>query len=132
MLGESVKPSLVTFIIILNACSIMGLSKESETYFENMSKDYGIAPAPHHYTCLIDLHSRVGKLDEAVSKINQMPWESNFVTWHAVIEASKYFGNFDFANRAFELATSGKFYPQASPAFLDDMITAEALRINEA
>lgn len=142
MLGGGVKPSLVTFIIILNACSLRGLSKESETYFEIMSKDYGIAPAPHHYTCLVDLHSRVGQLDEAVAKIKEMPWESNLITWHAVIEACKYSGNYDFANKAFELALGGREtchgaahamqpHVETRPDLLDEVNMDEALIVNE-
>ncbi|KAH7387312.1 hypothetical protein KP509_16G016300 [Ceratopteris richardii] len=142
MLQNGVKPSLVTFIIILNACSLTGFPEKSETFFNTMIKVFGIAPAPHHYTCLIDLHSRVGQLDEALSKIKEMPSAPNLVTWHAVIEGCKYLGDVDFADKAFKLVfgsketNTGAYIVQphihADNALLDEANTDEYLEVNEA
>ncbi|GKV39280.1 hypothetical protein SLEP1_g47081 [Rubroshorea leprosula] len=62
MVAQGLKPDGVTFIGVLSACSRAGLVEKGYQYFESMVKDYGIVPIPDHYTCMIDLLSRAGRL----------------------------------------------------------------------
>eukprot|EP00250_Pteridium_aquilinum_P026588 c3324_g2_i1 orf=13-288(-) len=68
---------------------------------------------------MVDLLGRAGQLDKAVSWIKGMPCSPNFVLWHAVLGACKYWGNFDFARKALELtlgcseAHDGAYIPQS-------------------
>ncbi|KAF3432254.1 hypothetical protein FNV43_RR26993 [Rhamnella rubrinervis] len=50
-----------------------GLVEKGHQYFESMVKKHGIKPIPDHYTCMIDLLGRAGRLEEARSFINKMP-----------------------------------------------------------
>ena len=102
MLGEQIKPDPITFIIVLNACSRAGLSSKSKTYFESMSKDFGIIPTLEHHAGLVDLLCRVGQLDKAVSIIKKMPFSPNLVVWNTVLGACRYNGNVELGKHAFE------------------------------
>lgn len=104
MLKESVKPDLVTFLVVLNACSSTGLSHKSGTYFEAMTKDFGIFPALEHHSCVIDLLCRGGNLDKAVSAIMKMPFCPNLVVWNSMLSACKSWGNKELALQAFQKA----------------------------
>ena len=38
--------------------------EKGQKYFNLMAQHYGITPALEHYTCMVELYSRVNKLDE--------------------------------------------------------------------
>ncbi|KAL2470651.1 Pentatricopeptide repeat-containing protein [Abeliophyllum distichum] len=59
------KPNEVTFIAVLTACSRGGLVEEGLHYFELMKTKYSLMPREDHFTCLMDMLGRVGKLEEA-------------------------------------------------------------------
>ncbi|XP_050908336.1 pentatricopeptide repeat-containing protein At5g56310-like, partial [Lathyrus oleraceus] len=60
-----IKPNEVTFIVILSACSHVGLVELGRDYFTSMRSGYGIEPKVEHYGCMIDLLGRAGRLQEA-------------------------------------------------------------------
>lgn len=104
MLFECVKPDSIMFVVILNVCSRMGFLNESETYFQAMSKDYGIVPMREHHFCMVDLLAREGYLDKAVEMISESPYCSDLVPWHTLLSACKRFGNVKFGKHAFDNA----------------------------
>lgn len=59
------KPDGVAFLAILSACSHAGLIDEGCNYFNQMINKYGIKPSIEHYSCLLDLLGRAGRLREA-------------------------------------------------------------------
>ncbi|XP_061357673.1 pentatricopeptide repeat-containing protein At5g27110 [Gastrolobium bilobum] len=65
MLKSNVKPDRVTFLAILSACSHAGLVDEGCYYFNQMINVFSIIPRVEHYSCLIDLLGRAGRLNEA-------------------------------------------------------------------
>jgi pentatricopeptide repeat protein len=104
MVGEGIRPGPVTFLIVLNACSRKGLYIKGQSYLEAMSRDYGLAPSLEHHTCMIDLLSRKGKLNEALSIINDTPFSPDLVTWRTVLVACMNSGNVELGKHAFERA----------------------------
>ena len=101
MLAESLKPDLVTFIIVLNACSRTGLCHKSQTYFQAMSRDYGINPTLQHHGCMIDLFGRWGQVDEAIIMIKRMPFCANLAIWNTVLGACRNLGKEGLGKEAF-------------------------------
>uniref|UniRef100_A0A7N0TDS4 DYW domain-containing protein n=1 Tax=Kalanchoe fedtschenkoi TaxID=63787 RepID=A0A7N0TDS4_KALFE len=87
MILEGVRPNEVTFVGLMYACSHAGLVSKGRLIFDSMAKDYGIRPSLLHYTCLLDLLSRTGKLDEAEDVINTMKCEPDEATWAALLSA---------------------------------------------
>lgn len=65
MLQSNVKPDRVTFLAILSACSHAGLVDDGLYRFNQMINVYGIIPRVEHYSCLITLLGRAGRLHEA-------------------------------------------------------------------
>jgi pentatricopeptide repeat protein len=64
MIKEGIKPNEVTFVVVLNACSHAGLIEEGCNIFSLMKEVYGIKPGSEHFTCMVDLYGRAGRLDE--------------------------------------------------------------------
>ncbi|CAN1296477.1 Pentatricopeptide repeat-containing protein At3g47530 [Linum perenne] len=72
MKKAGIQPDDQTFTGLLSACSHCGLLNEGMTFFDRMSKEFGMQPNIHHYGCMVDLMGRVGKLDQAYELIMSM------------------------------------------------------------
>ncbi|ESW18274.1 hypothetical protein PHAVU_006G027400 [Phaseolus vulgaris] len=73
MLQSNVKPDRVSFLAVLSACGHAGLVDEGCHYFNQMINVYGIKPRVEHYSCLIDLLGRAGRLHEAYEILQRNP-----------------------------------------------------------
>ncbi|KAL8538409.1 hypothetical protein ACS0TY_000420 [Phlomoides rotata] len=89
MRNEGMEPDWITFVGVLSACNHAGLVELGIHYFERMQKDYGIRVKPDHYTCMIDLLGRAGRLTEAVDLINKMPFEPHSAIYGTLLGACK-------------------------------------------
>lgn len=67
----------LTFLGVLSACSHGGFVDEDRQFFECMNQNWGIKPRIEHYGCMVDLFSRAGLLDEAFSRVQNMPMKPN-------------------------------------------------------
>ena len=101
MQEEGIKPDAITFVSILNACSRTGLCHQSQTYFQAMSRDYGINPTLQHHGCMIDLFGRWGQVDEAIMMIKRMPFCANLAIWNTVLGACRNLGKEGLGKEAF-------------------------------
>eukprot|EP01018_Ginkgo_biloba_P017565 Gb_32051 [translate_table: standard] len=102
MQQEGLKPNYVTFLAILSACSHGGLLNEAWHYFESMSRDYCIKPRVEHYSCIVDLLGRAGRLDEAHDFINKMPFEPHAPIWGTLLGACRMHVNMELGKIAAE------------------------------
>ncbi|KAJ9676089.1 hypothetical protein PVL29_024874 [Vitis rotundifolia] len=93
MLSTGLKPNEVTFVGLIYACSHVGLVSKGRYFFDSMIKDYGINPSLQHYTCLLDLLSRSGHLEEAENLIKAMPFKPDEATWAALLSACNHHRN---------------------------------------
>lgn len=91
---------------VLSACSHTGLIDKGRYYFYSMSQDYGIVANSKHYTCLIDLLGRAGRLDEAQNLMKSMPFEPDAATWGALLGASRIHGHTELGEKAAEMIFS--------------------------
>ncbi|GAV62099.1 PPR domain-containing protein/PPR_2 domain-containing protein [Cephalotus follicularis] len=69
----NVKPDGVTFLAVLSACSHAGLVDRGCYYFKQMINECGVNPRIEHYSCLIDLLGRAGRLHEAYTILQNNP-----------------------------------------------------------
>ncbi|XP_051115120.1 pentatricopeptide repeat-containing protein At4g02750 [Andrographis paniculata] len=97
-----IQPDDVTMVGVLSACSHTGLVGRGQHYFESMSQDYGIVPNSKHYTCMIDLLGRAGRLDDAEKLMRRMPFEADAATWGALLGASRIHGDTALGEKAAE------------------------------
>ncbi|OVA04074.1 Pentatricopeptide repeat [Macleaya cordata] len=100
MLRNGLKPDGVTFIGVLSACSRAGLVDKGYHYFDSMVKVHGIMPIPDHYTCMIDLLSRAGKLEEAKDFINKMPYNPDSFGWATLLSSCRFHNNLEIGKWA--------------------------------
>ncbi|XP_057952960.1 pentatricopeptide repeat-containing protein At5g39350-like [Malania oleifera] len=107
MVQSGVKPNAVTFTSVLHACSHAGLVDDGLSLFNLMLKDEQTHPHFDHYTCIIDLLGRAGRLDEAYGLIKTMPIKPNHAIWGALLGACVIHENVELgevaANRLFKL-----------------------------
>ncbi|KAJ7536349.1 hypothetical protein O6H91_12G065500 [Diphasiastrum complanatum] len=102
MQAQGLKPDKVIFISILAACSHKGLVEEGKGYFKSMSEHYGISPGIEHYSCMVDLLGRAGKLDEAEHLLQTMPMSPDIVGWGSLLTACKTYGDVERGRRCFD------------------------------
>ncbi|CAM8921910.1 unnamed protein product [Rhodiola kirilowii] len=84
MIDQGYLPDHVTFLSVLTSCVHAG-SLESGYQFFNMMESYKVTPSLKHYTCMVDLLSRAGKLDCAYDLMNTMPVTPDAVAWNAFL-----------------------------------------------
>nr|XP_016461487.1 PREDICTED: putative pentatricopeptide repeat-containing protein At1g68930 [Nicotiana tabacum] len=102
MLVHGLQPDGVTFVGVLSACSRAGLVEEGKVYFESMVKKHGITPILDHYTCMIDLFSRAGRLVEAKDFIEKMPCTPDAIGWATLLSSCRTHGNMEIGKWAAE------------------------------
>ncbi|WCJ28839.1 Tetratricopeptide repeat (TPR)-like superfamily protein [Euphorbia peplus] len=73
MQQSNAKPDTITFLGVLSACSHGGLVDKGCHYFYLMTDKYGIKSKTEHYSCLIDLLGRAGRLREAYRILQSNP-----------------------------------------------------------
>ncbi|XP_073283545.1 pentatricopeptide repeat-containing protein At4g16835, mitochondrial [Primulina huaijiensis] len=100
MRNNGIKPDWITFVGILSACNHAGLVEVGIRYFEKMQKDYKIAVRPDHYTSMIDLLGRAGRLTEAVDLIKKMPFEPHSAIFGTLLGACRIHKNSEIAEFA--------------------------------
>ena len=89
MQNTGVRPTDVTYIGLMNACSHGGLVEEGRSLFNHMVSVVGLEPRLEHYGCMVDLLGRAGHLEEAEELILNMPIKQDDVIWKALLGACK-------------------------------------------
>ncbi|KAI5673817.1 hypothetical protein M9H77_14181 [Catharanthus roseus] len=82
---SGLQPSDITFIGVLSACDHCGLLEEAQKWFHAMKHDYQINPDIEHYSCMVDLFSRAGCVEEALDLLEQMPFKADANIWTSVL-----------------------------------------------
>ncbi|PON64602.1 DYW domain containing protein [Parasponia andersonii] len=97
MKSTGTKPDWITFVAVLSACNHSGLVDIGVRYFDSMVKDYGIVLKPEHYTCMVDLLGRAGRLMEAVDLIKKMPFTPHIAIFGSLLGACRIHKNLELA-----------------------------------
>lgn len=87
MKGASIAPNYVTFLGLLCACSHAGLVDEGRQFFREMRHVYRIEPMMRHYSAMVDVLGRNGRLQEAYDFVMDMPVEADPVVWRTLLGA---------------------------------------------
>ncbi|MQL90406.1 hypothetical protein Taro_022992 [Colocasia esculenta] len=90
---EGIKPTDVTFLSLLHACSHVGSIEKGMDFLRAMSEVHGINPRVEHYACVVDMMGRAGRLEEAKSFIEGLPLEPTYVLWQSLLGACGIQGN---------------------------------------
>lgn len=95
-------PDETTFIGVLCACNLMRRPDEGLNYFNYMTKTYNIKPTVRHFSCIVDMLSKAGRIDEAVQIIeaDMLPIQPNEAVWSCLLSGCRIHGNFHTASLA--------------------------------
>ncbi|EPS73100.1 hypothetical protein M569_01655, partial [Genlisea aurea] len=85
MIEEGVKPDKITFVELLSACSHSGLTDQGRKLFTSMNEDYEIEPEIEHYSCMVDLLGRDGRIEEAADLISSSGFKNEASLWAALL-----------------------------------------------
>ncbi|KAL5752934.1 hypothetical protein ACOSQ2_023441 [Xanthoceras sorbifolium] len=102
MKHSGLSPDTVSFTSALAACSRSGLVNEGLELFNSMIRDSGFTIRMEHFSCVVDMLARAGRLEEAVEFIHRMPGEPNKHVWGALLTASLAHQNVDLGKLASE------------------------------
>ncbi|CAK7341853.1 unnamed protein product [Dovyalis caffra] len=102
MIRSRIRPDGTAFLSVLSACSHAGLTNKGLNYFGVMERKYGLRPGAEHYSCMVDLLGRAGRLKEARELIESMQVKPDGALWGALLGACKIHRNVELAELAFE------------------------------
>lgn len=97
---EKVQPDGIMFLGILKACSHSGFADDALKYFDIMTNKYGVEARSDHYSCLVDVLSRAGRLKEAYEVLDGMPVKATAKAWGALLGACRSYGEVRLAEIA--------------------------------
>ncbi|KAK4378155.1 hypothetical protein RND71_000017 [Anisodus tanguticus] len=92
------RPNQVTALSLLSACSHGGLVEEGLSLFEELIWVHEVEPGLEHYSCLIDLLARAGKVDSAMNLIGKLRvgLKPGASAWGALLSACRNYENYEF------------------------------------
>ncbi|KAL1535320.1 pentatricopeptide repeat-containing protein [Salvia divinorum] len=95
MEAHGVKPNSVTILAVLSACCHGGLIDEGLTLSKDIVKKHGAELKLEHYSCLVDLLARAGKLEDAFQLIKSIPaaMKPGASAWGALLSACRTYEN---------------------------------------
>ncbi|CAN8269899.1 unnamed protein product [Cochlearia groenlandica] len=100
MITQDVKPTDVTFLSLLHACSHVGLIDKGQELLRTMQDVHGIKPRTEHYACIIDMLGRAGLLKEAETFIDSLPMKPDCLIWQALLGACSFHGDTETGKHA--------------------------------
>ncbi|GMI82555.1 hypothetical protein like AT1G19720 [Hibiscus trionum] len=83
------KPNRGTFLSVILAHGIAKMVDEGRHIFSSIIDNYEIIPAIEHYSAMIELYGRSGRLGEAMEFIEDMPIEPDSSVWSSLLTASR-------------------------------------------
>lgn len=90
--SSGLKPDLITLSAVLLACSYGGLLDEAINIFSSMQEACGIAPRVEHYACFVDMLSQAGKLADAITVLQTMPYKATAQMWESILWGCRAYG----------------------------------------
>ncbi|OAY73911.1 putative pentatricopeptide repeat-containing protein, chloroplastic [Ananas comosus] len=136
MIEQGLRPTHVTFIGVLNACSHGGHVDVGFEIFESMEKVYGIEPRIEHYGCIVDLLGRVGRLSEAYEFIEKMRIKPDHVIWGSLLGACKVHGDLNLGEKVAKILFDSEEADSGTYILLSNVYASfgkwsEAVRVRE-
>ncbi|KAL9676385.1 hypothetical protein QQ045_004599 [Rhodiola kirilowii] len=99
MLDEGQEPDEFVFTEVLGACAHGGLVEPGLEVFKVMEMRFGVKPGLRHYTCVVDMLGRAGRVEEAEKLVLSMDVEPDYALWRALLAACKVYGKVEIAEK---------------------------------
>lgn len=97
--NEGVRPDSITFLSMLTACGRKGMVDTGHRIWDLMIKENLIEPSSEHYSCMVDMLSRAGRLKEAEDLLVQIPEGSSFSGLQSLLGACRIHGDMEMGQR---------------------------------
>lgn len=97
---DDVRPDNIMFLSLLAACAHSGHADDALKYFDVLTKSYGVEACGDHYSCLVDVLGRAGRLHQAYELIRTMPVKVTAKAWGALLAACRKYGEVGLAEVA--------------------------------
>jgi pentatricopeptide repeat protein len=89
---DNVRPDGIMFLSLLAACAHSGRADDALRYFDVLTKRYEVEACGDHYSCLVDVLGRAGRLHQAYELIRTMPFKVTAKAWGALLAACRKYG----------------------------------------
>ncbi|KAL6503964.1 hypothetical protein OROGR_025887 [Orobanche gracilis] len=101
---SAVKNGLDMDIMVVNGLIDIhvGLVDEGMELFKSIEKAHNVVPTKEHYSCVVDLLARAGRIHEAEAFMVRMGFEPDIVMWKTLLSACRNRGNVEVGKRAAE------------------------------
>lgn len=96
---RGVTPDSITFLSVLTACGRKGMVDMGRKIFDSMVKDHLIEPSPEHFSCMVDMLGRGGRLKEAEEFVRQIPGGPGLSVLQSLLGACRIHGNVEMGSR---------------------------------
>ncbi|CAN6926067.1 unnamed protein product [Brassica oleracea] len=110
------RPNQQAFLAVLIACCHGGLVTQGLDHFQTMWDEYRISPNEKHFTCLVDLLGRTGRLSEAESLILSSGFQDHPAMWKALLSSCRVYKNSVLGRRVAERLM--ELEPEASGSYV--------------
>jgi pentatricopeptide repeat protein len=95
-------PDSITFTGLLAASNHAGLVNQGMEYFSSMVRTYGVSPRAEHFSCVIDLLGRAGRLKDAEGHVQASAFRDDPVVLGSLLSACRVHGDTDVGGRVAE------------------------------
>jgi pentatricopeptide repeat protein len=125
MLEYNIKPTGLTFLSVLLACSHGGFVEKGLRFFESMRKEYCIRPELEHYVGMVELLGRAGDFERLETLISEIPLQSDPSFWIGLLNACQRHGNMKLSKLILEKAEYVRAAHPAAYALMSNMCIQE-------
>ncbi|KAL6974227.1 hypothetical protein U1Q18_028409 [Sarracenia purpurea var. burkii] len=99
---RGVKPDSITFLSVLTACGRKGMVEMGRQVFYSMVSNHLIEPSVEHFSCMVDMLGRAGRLKEAEEFLGQIPGGPGLSVLQSLLGSCKIHGNAEMGKRVAE------------------------------
>ncbi|CAJ1949874.1 unnamed protein product [Sphenostylis stenocarpa] len=96
---EGISPDVITFLSVLAACCRNGMVDVGHRVFESMVKKHSIEATSEHYSIMVDMLGRAGRLDKAEELMHQIPGGPGLSVLQSFLGSCRIHGNMEMAEK---------------------------------
>ena len=100
MVAAGMTPDELTFLAVLTACGHGGMVDRGLEVFESMVREHRVKPTEEHYSAVVDMLGRAGRLEEAERVAATMPGGAGMSALQSLLGACRVHGKVEMAGKA--------------------------------
>ncbi|KAK1574559.1 hypothetical protein QYE76_062564 [Lolium multiflorum] len=121
---SSIRANDITFVALLSVYGSTGLVSQGLSLFDSMKLDHGIKPSMEHYTCIVRLLGRAGRLHDALNFITDIPSAPSAMVWRALLSSCIVHKNVDLGRFSAEKVLEIEPHDETTYVLLSNMYSA--------